>query len=94
MSNIFICAHTVKLDSKAIINELAAKGAIDDWCYNMRGTFFFHSELTVKELSKLFITRFGNVRHLFVEITDSAKWGLLPKSHWKKILNENERSQD
>ena len=88
MSNLFICAHTAKLESKVIIDELISQNAIGNWCYNMRGTFFCSSDLSVDELSTILVDRFGNVRHVFIDITDSAKKGRLPAEHWKMILKK------
>ena len=86
MSRLFICAHTAKINSRALIDFLVDDGAIEDWFYSMRGTFFFRSELSAKDLSSKILERFGDLRHLVIDIDDVPKWGALPKTHWEKIL--------
>ena len=86
MSKLFLCAHTSKLETKAIIDALVADEAIKDWFYSIRGTFFFRSDLSARQLSERFIARFGMARHFIADITGSEKWGALPKQQWEKIL--------
>jgi hypothetical protein len=88
MSKLYLCAHTSKLETKAIIDALVGEEAIKDWFFSIRGTFFFRSDLSARELSERIIARYGTVRHFVVDITASEKWGAMPKQQWEKILQK------
>jgi len=64
----------------ALTSFLSKSAVITHWFYSLPNSVFIKTSLTPTQLSEIIEAKFGQHRHIIVEI--SNYYGRLPKEHW------------
>jgi hypothetical protein len=87
MQRMYILSYKLsfKVDRDKFVQELSANNQISYWQYCFPNSIFLKSNLSAKELSEIFMKKYGNLTHYISEVSLENRWGILPEGHWEEL---------